>query len=1241
METPRYRYPGTKPFDIQDKDIFHGRRMDVSKLYQLLKLKKMLVMYAKSGVGKSSLINAGLIPEFHRKFDEEKFIPLRIRFGVKDSRSSNHRDELVKQIMNEIDLYKDRLSTFKLPMLAEDLDMDLWYRIKLFERNGFNMLIIFDQAEEMFTYTSEQLHYLKQEIYSIYTSDIPEHLDQKLSNEAGEMGIRAGATGNVITGVNLTSLDKELEFLYKPLAAKILFVIREDKLGYFNVLSDYFPDILKDTYKLMPLSETLAREAIKLPAEAPGTFASQPFAFEKAAIDKLLTNIKEDDDTYDPFSIQLNCRYIEQNLVINEGRLIINETEIAEKGLIEKEFYENIWKLFPNKGEKEILESKKIIEQKLVDFGKERRVRVYESSLLSNDMMQVLIGEGLIRQDPTEGTYYELSHDRLIKPLIESYKKTQAREQFISQLEEAGKLYNRELEKLVTELNAGKAEINQLRRLIEERLLSSGKRDGLPYDKVFTLYPLVREQSLDTLIDDKLLSVQPDGERLLQIDNDSLIASIIKALQLRKAEEEKIRKQEEVKLKGRIKWTVAAVAALAIASIFFGLYFEKEGSIKMAAKQASEEAYRRNPTLGYIIARDALDERNNADLKALLKRESSRKQVAYITNLFSVPDEVFGVYLTANRKQVIVVTSGQIHYFNKNGLIEKSVVLNGKVISSVYNNGSGYVILDKSSHYLDMFSPGMLEVRGFDGELISTYHHGRPSRVAISSDARLLIADNCLFKKGRQEKILEFDFSQYKDVRDIIFTRDGSKIIAGFSSGYIIVFDTLGNVIREYLPSRNDAAVISLAVTDNSDFIISCNEDHTVRFLKFGEANHTGAKDFASSHAVARDARFIESRNPDNSILTSKGHQFILSSSQDNKALLVTLFADTLAVLKGHSDDISFVDFSEDASEIITSSKQGRIFIWQLKSANQLRNKNQLAKFSPFEYRLYMPDTYIKGSYDIKDTRRNYTSLIEITINYTSSLLQKGLDMEDEFNIANLDTSIKEVNYLYERILTNGKFKDLSAANKKLLYSHYANFLYHIHHLPHTSDDKIDADKSEILEWKIKALLVDTMDVVEALDIAEEYKYLILHFGDSIKDYGTATSYSNIRTDLLEAFYSKHPKDSLLLYELVSSYAGLSWYQLFNKRYPSAISAARKGLSFNLKDDFINVNLMSNLALGYLFNGNSIEAESIYFRYPRKYRKYKDLFLQDLKTMEDGSLISLNQHPDVKKEFEKIKSFLK
>ena len=59
---PESPYPGIDPFGYGDRNVFFAREADARHLYRLIVMYRGVLLYADSGMGKSSLINAGLIP---------------------------------------------------------------------------------------------------------------------------------------------------------------------------------------------------------------------------------------------------------------------------------------------------------------------------------------------------------------------------------------------------------------------------------------------------------------------------------------------------------------------------------------------------------------------------------------------------------------------------------------------------------------------------------------------------------------------------------------------------------------------------------------------------------------------------------------------------------------------------------------------------------------------------------------------------------------------------------------------------------------------------------------------------------------------------------------------------------------------------------------------------------------------------------------------------------------------------
>ncbi len=94
------RYAGISPFMSEQQDVFFGRDKDTEELNEQILLEKQVLLYAKSGIGKSSIVNAGVIPILERA---NEYKPVIIRF-----RAYNEKDfvEPVHRIIDELNNIK-------------------------------------------------------------------------------------------------------------------------------------------------------------------------------------------------------------------------------------------------------------------------------------------------------------------------------------------------------------------------------------------------------------------------------------------------------------------------------------------------------------------------------------------------------------------------------------------------------------------------------------------------------------------------------------------------------------------------------------------------------------------------------------------------------------------------------------------------------------------------------------------------------------------------------------------------------------------------------------------------------------------------------------------------------------------------------------------------------------------------------------------------------------------------------
>ncbi len=156
---------GFKAYSETDVDIFKGREQDTEYLYNLVINKDYVVCYAESGEGKSSLIEAGLVP----RLKANRYFPVRISFT--DEEYNNTQIDFDKVIKDRIlDAVKNQQMSVRQQSLSfisktdsvlnDKFSNDLWWFLRHNELSlygiSFPIVLIFDQFEEVMNYPKSE-----------------------------------------------------------------------------------------------------------------------------------------------------------------------------------------------------------------------------------------------------------------------------------------------------------------------------------------------------------------------------------------------------------------------------------------------------------------------------------------------------------------------------------------------------------------------------------------------------------------------------------------------------------------------------------------------------------------------------------------------------------------------------------------------------------------------------------------------------------------------------------------------------------------------------------------------------------------------------------------------------------------------------------------------------------------------------------------------------------------------------
>lgn len=414
--TNNYRYPGSRPFEQKDASLFFGRNKETEELYNLVNVEKIVSVFARSGIGKTSLIQAGLLP----KLEATAFYPIFIRFNdLTQSPLAQFRQQYSKAISAQ---------------LSEEVT--IWEAVKQHSiykaGKPAQPLLILDQFEELFTlYGPQNRKSFIDEFADLANGRIPDSVQQHIRHA-------------ILNDDDIP--DSELAEMERPPLVSIIIAIRSDFLHLLDEVSKQIPNILRTRVQLAPLKQEQAKEAILRPAALQNAEYECPaFEFETQAIQDILTHLQNNRQEIESFQLQILCRYIEEKRIKEQTQTPVHTAFYGgQQGIqsVLNNFYNNKIAALPDTQQPL---ARKMIEEGLITES-ERRRSAEENDLIKQyslniDTLNRLVESRLLRKEPRlDSYYYEISHDTLVQPILISYKSRKATEEAAQQAAELAKL---------------------------------------------------------------------------------------------------------------------------------------------------------------------------------------------------------------------------------------------------------------------------------------------------------------------------------------------------------------------------------------------------------------------------------------------------------------------------------------------------------------------------------------------------------------------------------------------------------------------------------------------------------------------------------------------------------------------------------------------------------------------------------------------------------------------------------
>lgn len=364
------------PIKSNDTHVFCGRDAAIGSLFAMIDNNLLVTLYGKTGIGKTSVLNAGVFPILRSR----SYLPVSIRLGKYDNtKDVSYAKRIICGIEEEIRAIGGKIET----LYPEYSSMNnsavdfLWkYFGSTVFKNNKNQevypVIALDQIEEIFINHPQASEILLMQIHALM-DDNRELPDLDGFNDATNF--------------------------------RFIFSIREDDLFYLEDCIDlnHLAEMKQNRYRLIPLSNQEAREVIMIGKDF----------LEKEAEDEIVAKIiKLSKDGNGLISTNILSLVCSQLYSQHNGHITLDDLADESKNPLDT-FYTNC---VTNISE----ESRIFIEENLVDIDRRKFVNKEDfKRVAKGDVDTLMSGQYKIIQDVTAGNRecVELIHDSLARTI--------------------------------------------------------------------------------------------------------------------------------------------------------------------------------------------------------------------------------------------------------------------------------------------------------------------------------------------------------------------------------------------------------------------------------------------------------------------------------------------------------------------------------------------------------------------------------------------------------------------------------------------------------------------------------------------------------------------------------------------------------------------------------------------------------------------------------------------------------
>lgn len=882
----REPYVGPRPFKIEERGIFFGREREAEELVSLITAHPVVLFYAQSGAGKTSLLNAALIPKLR---DEEEFdvlLPLRVQGQIQQGFRIGPETNIY--MLNALLSSGENQDPEKLAgmTLAEFLKT----RPKKENKYGEPTLrvVIFDQFEELFT-------------------AYPENWKER---QAFFEQVRDAIDGNPKKGIVGDHL------------LRVIFSMREDYIAEMDPYAGILPENLRTRFRLELMRQRSALEAVQEPLKKMGaSFA--PGVAEQLVNDLLKIPSRKAGDSpkmgqyIEPVQLQIVCQSLWQALD-GETRVITQE---------HLKDYGDLSQVLSNFYERGIREVDKATDEKEADIrtwfedtfitAEGTRAPVTRGSEMTagkpNRVIELFAAQRLLKEEwrGTDTRWYELSHDRFIEPIRRSNERWMAQQ---SRSEQAHML----LEAKAKLWRQGEGELLTGEELLEaERLINS---------------PVKTSRELKALVHASRATAQQTRLKKLSVGLAVLVALLIFMTGLtyfaykQKSRADRLlvaAQQAQSDAEARREEALRAEAEAKKQSQYAQENYEKEQALKKELQKKSDYAEEKKKEAE--AQRDIADQQRARAVAETRKVEvEKRKTENALGDAKAARDEALRLREAAveiaqkSQSQVLAMTGAS--YLDSDP--ELSVLVADKAIKKFAHTRSAEEVIRAGLYSL----AGVGKVlRGPSAPGVeTTSHDGGINEVQFSRDGeRILTAGEDgtarVWKADTRELIAIIG----DKVVSASFSPDGNWIVTGDDYGVVRIWDGRKHTDQPVSELKGHSKAITMAAfSPDGQFIATASQDKTAIIWEAGTGKLVRKLEGHTGEVL--------------DVVWSPDNVHLVTEARDNSARLWNAVTGDSKVLNSLTGEVATNAFSADGQLLVTERGPGKVTLWDANTGDEL-----------------------------------------------------------------------------------------------------------------------------------------------------------------------------------------------------------------------------------------------------------------------------------------------------------------